>query len=337
MACAGDGHGFHPAVQTCFHDFRTRGGQWFRPFFLQISFHKYIPELTQRDGCIQVLGVKIPADYSSEECRKFLDDLCAQKEKEAGEIFCPPPRTIARLIDKVWYVCLCVVRAFYVFMVFMSIDSVLRRQDIVCEPFCACAPCLGAQRWRASSTRYDSCTWAHVWFVCASTSTRMVRVCEHDKHFNVIFMRLEPCAYYLLNRSLWSVPKNRESLKNYIHTYIHAYIQLAACWRVFGAHICVPDIPLWPPRDHVTTCQAPSRSPRYTEWEYWYVIVRIHTKACQEPCSWICVYMDREERERVIFFTFYPTSNQACDTHLCVYIRLYVTYGQGSFVDFCLT
>eukprot|EP00961_Rhodomonas_salina_P136991 1842734-Rhodomonas_salina.1 len=27
------------------------------------------------------MGVKIPADYSGEECRKFLDDLCAVKEK----------------------------------------------------------------------------------------------------------------------------------------------------------------------------------------------------------------------------------------------------------------
>jgi lysyl-tRNA synthetase class 2 len=43
---------------------------------------------------------QIPKDYSSEECRKFLDDLCAQKEKELGEVLCPPPRTTPRLIDK---------------------------------------------------------------------------------------------------------------------------------------------------------------------------------------------------------------------------------------------
>lgn len=51
-------------------------------------------------GLEDVMGVKIPTPYDSEECRKFLDVLCAQKEKEAGEIFCPEPRTIARLIDK---------------------------------------------------------------------------------------------------------------------------------------------------------------------------------------------------------------------------------------------
>ena len=43
---------------------------------------------------------QIPKDYASEECRKFLDDLCAQKEKELGEVLCPPPRTTPRLIDK---------------------------------------------------------------------------------------------------------------------------------------------------------------------------------------------------------------------------------------------
>jgi hypothetical protein len=39
-------------------------------------------------AAFQVLGIqgKIPKDYASEECRKFLDDLCAQKEKELGEI-----------------------------------------------------------------------------------------------------------------------------------------------------------------------------------------------------------------------------------------------------------
>ena len=41
-----------------------------------------------RGAACQVLGIqgKIPKDYASEECRKFLDDLCAQKEKELGEI-----------------------------------------------------------------------------------------------------------------------------------------------------------------------------------------------------------------------------------------------------------
>ncbi|XP_071370443.1 lysine--tRNA ligase isoform X1 [Centroberyx affinis] len=43
------------------------------------------------------MGVKFPpADtYDSDETRKFFDDLCAQKGVE-----CPPPRTTARLLDK---------------------------------------------------------------------------------------------------------------------------------------------------------------------------------------------------------------------------------------------
>ncbi|XP_030620472.1 lysine--tRNA ligase isoform X1 [Chanos chanos] len=43
------------------------------------------------------LGVKMPPtdSFDSDETRKFLDDLCAQKGVE-----CPPPRTTARLLDK---------------------------------------------------------------------------------------------------------------------------------------------------------------------------------------------------------------------------------------------
>ncbi|CAB1339434.1 unnamed protein product [Coregonus sp. 'balchen'] len=43
------------------------------------------------------MGVKFPAadTYDSDETRKFFDELCAQKGVE-----CPPPRTTARLLDK---------------------------------------------------------------------------------------------------------------------------------------------------------------------------------------------------------------------------------------------
>ncbi|XP_073515900.1 lysine--tRNA ligase isoform X2 [Phyllobates terribilis] len=45
----------------------------------------------------KVLGKKLPAtdQFDTEETRKFLDDLCAEKGVE-----CPPPRTTARLLDK---------------------------------------------------------------------------------------------------------------------------------------------------------------------------------------------------------------------------------------------
>ncbi|XP_077144693.1 lysine--tRNA ligase isoform X1 [Ranitomeya variabilis] len=45
----------------------------------------------------KVLGKKLPAtdQFDTEETRKFLDELCAEKGVE-----CPPPRTTARLLDK---------------------------------------------------------------------------------------------------------------------------------------------------------------------------------------------------------------------------------------------
>ena len=60
-----------------------------------IDFTPPFKRVSMMSGLEEVLGIKgqIPTDYSSEECRKFLDDLCAQKEKELGEILCPPPRT----------------------------------------------------------------------------------------------------------------------------------------------------------------------------------------------------------------------------------------------------
>ncbi|CAN2389448.1 lysyl-tRNA synthetase [Pristimantis euphronides] len=45
----------------------------------------------------KVLGKKLPPtdQFDTEETRKFLDDICVEKEVE-----CPPPRTTARLLDK---------------------------------------------------------------------------------------------------------------------------------------------------------------------------------------------------------------------------------------------
>merc|ERR1719324_2282751 len=40
-------------------------------------------------------GVKIPRDFSSEKTRKMLDDLVTKLDLD-----CPPPRSIARLLDK---------------------------------------------------------------------------------------------------------------------------------------------------------------------------------------------------------------------------------------------
>merc|ERR1719183_3308874 len=67
-----------------------------------MDFTPPFKRVSMMSGLEEVLGIQgqIPKDYSSEECRKFLDDLCAQKEKELGEVLCPPPRTTPRLIDK---------------------------------------------------------------------------------------------------------------------------------------------------------------------------------------------------------------------------------------------
>eukprot|EP00277_Geminigera_cryophila_P001424 CAMPEP_0179431718 /NCGR_PEP_ID=MMETSP0799-20121207/16540_1 /TAXON_ID=46947 /ORGANISM="Geminigera cryophila, Strain CCMP2564" /LENGTH=590 /DNA_ID=CAMNT_0021208793 /DNA_START=8 /DNA_END=1780 /DNA_ORIENTATION=+ len=67
-----------------------------------MDFTPPFKRVSMMSGLEEVLGIQgqIPKDYSSEECRKFLDDLCRQKEKELGETLCPPPRTTMRLIDK---------------------------------------------------------------------------------------------------------------------------------------------------------------------------------------------------------------------------------------------
>ncbi|TRY95091.1 hypothetical protein DNTS_004184 [Danionella cerebrum] len=60
----------------------------FTPPFRRISMTKDLEK---------EMGVKFPPPdtYDSDETRKFLDDLCVKKEVE-----CPPPRTTARLLDK---------------------------------------------------------------------------------------------------------------------------------------------------------------------------------------------------------------------------------------------
>jgi lysyl-tRNA synthetase class 2 len=50
-------------------------------------------------GLEDLLGVKIPSDFNSEETRFFLLKLC-----EKHKVDCPEPRTAARLLDKVIYI-----------------------------------------------------------------------------------------------------------------------------------------------------------------------------------------------------------------------------------------
>ena len=50
-------------------------------------------------GLEDLLGVKIPSDFNSEETRFFLLKLC-----EKHKVDCPEPRTAARLLDKVKFI-----------------------------------------------------------------------------------------------------------------------------------------------------------------------------------------------------------------------------------------
>ena len=50
-------------------------------------------------GLEDLLGVKIPSEFNSEETRFFLLKLC-----EKHKVDCPEPRTAARLLDKVKYI-----------------------------------------------------------------------------------------------------------------------------------------------------------------------------------------------------------------------------------------
>uniref|UniRef100_A0AAX7VA28 Lysine--tRNA ligase n=1 Tax=Astatotilapia calliptera TaxID=8154 RepID=A0AAX7VA28_ASTCA len=63
----------------------------------EIDFTPPFKRVSMTHDLEKIMGVKFPpADsYDSDETRKFFDDLCAQKGVE-----CPPPRTTARLLDK---------------------------------------------------------------------------------------------------------------------------------------------------------------------------------------------------------------------------------------------
>eukprot|EP00290_Baffinella_frigidus_P025019 CAMPEP_0180252730 /NCGR_PEP_ID=MMETSP0987-20121128/39195_1 /TAXON_ID=697907 /ORGANISM="non described non described, Strain CCMP2293" /LENGTH=584 /DNA_ID=CAMNT_0022221495 /DNA_START=31 /DNA_END=1784 /DNA_ORIENTATION=+ len=67
---------------------------------LVMDFTPPFKRVSMISGLEECLGIKLPSDYSSEECRAYLDKVCAEKEKELGETLCPPPRTTMRLIDK---------------------------------------------------------------------------------------------------------------------------------------------------------------------------------------------------------------------------------------------
>uniref|UniRef100_A0A8C6SA32 Lysine--tRNA ligase n=1 Tax=Neogobius melanostomus TaxID=47308 RepID=A0A8C6SA32_9GOBI len=63
----------------------------------EIDFTPPFKRLSMTNDLAKIMGVKFPPSdsYDSDETRKFFDDLCAQRGIE-----CPPPRTTARLLDK---------------------------------------------------------------------------------------------------------------------------------------------------------------------------------------------------------------------------------------------
>ncbi|XP_019742519.1 lysine--tRNA ligase isoform X1 [Hippocampus comes] len=63
----------------------------------EIDFTPPFRRVSMTHDLEKLMGVKFPPtdSYDSDETRKFFDDLCAQKGVE-----CPPPRTTARLLDK---------------------------------------------------------------------------------------------------------------------------------------------------------------------------------------------------------------------------------------------
>ncbi|XP_028970394.1 lysine--tRNA ligase isoform X1 [Esox lucius] len=64
---------------------------------VEIDFTPPFRRISMTHDLEKEMGVKFPATdtYDSDETRKFFDDLCTQKGVE-----CPPPRTTARLLDK---------------------------------------------------------------------------------------------------------------------------------------------------------------------------------------------------------------------------------------------
>uniref|UniRef100_A0A8C3AC83 Lysine--tRNA ligase n=1 Tax=Cyclopterus lumpus TaxID=8103 RepID=A0A8C3AC83_CYCLU len=63
----------------------------------EIDFTPPFRRVSMTHDLEKIMGVKFPPtdSYDSDETRKFFDDLCAQKGVD-----CPPPRTTARLLDK---------------------------------------------------------------------------------------------------------------------------------------------------------------------------------------------------------------------------------------------
>ncbi|KAM7015088.1 lysine--tRNA ligase isoform 2-T2 [Tautogolabrus adspersus] len=63
----------------------------------EIDFTPPFRRVSMTHDLEKLMGVKFPPSdsYDSDETRKFFDDLCAQKGVD-----CPPPRTTARLLDK---------------------------------------------------------------------------------------------------------------------------------------------------------------------------------------------------------------------------------------------
>ena len=62
---------------------------------LEIDFKPPFKRISLIKGLEEELNIKIPENLESEECRLFLENLCKEKN-----IDCPPPKTTARLLDK---------------------------------------------------------------------------------------------------------------------------------------------------------------------------------------------------------------------------------------------
>jgi len=62
---------------------------------VDLDFTPPWPRYSMIDEIEKAAGKKVPRDFESEECRQFYDDLVSKLELD-----CPPPRSIARLVDK---------------------------------------------------------------------------------------------------------------------------------------------------------------------------------------------------------------------------------------------
>jgi lysyl-tRNA synthetase class 2 len=62
---------------------------------VEIDFTPPFKRISMTGGLEEILGVKIPTDFESEETRIYLSKLCVEKNVD-----CPEPRTSCRLLDK---------------------------------------------------------------------------------------------------------------------------------------------------------------------------------------------------------------------------------------------